>query len=181
MTAAALRVQIDQLPSSVEGFVALRDQVSTTPQGGAAMMVVALLAYASDEKLGQQCLTIAVDRDRLVEGSDGYKGWQLGNRDLRLVRDQLADRVYLPRSYIEGTTPENGYQLPDPPHTVAYTGDPRGDTSEGTLKIFVASSGASSPRPVKVKVNARGIWKASEWSSLLVGIRAPVDQTPDDL
>ena len=136
MTASALRVQIDQLPSSVEDFVALRDQVSMTPQGGAAMMVVALLAYASDEKVGRQCLTIAVDRGRLVEGSDGYKGWQLGSRDLRLIRDQLADRVYLPRSYIEGATPENGYQLPEPPYTVDCTGDPRGDISEGARKMI---------------------------------------------
>ena len=44
-------VQFDRIPGSIDDFVALRNQVATTPQGGAAMMVVALLAYVEDEEL----------------------------------------------------------------------------------------------------------------------------------
>jgi hypothetical protein len=67
-------VQLDNLPSSLDQFVAWRDRVATTPQGGAASMVVALLLYAGNKALGEQCLAAAVDRARLQEGSSGYQG-----------------------------------------------------------------------------------------------------------
>ena len=110
-------VQFDRVPEEIEAFVALRNQVATTPQGGAAMMVVALLAYVEDEELGRQCLTVAVDRGRLSQGAKGYKGWQLSNRDLQFLRGQLAGKEYLAHSYVEGTGPESGYCLPDPPYS----------------------------------------------------------------
>ena len=175
-------VQFDQLPKSIDAFVALRNQTAVTPQGGAAMMVVALLVYVEDEELGQQCLTVAVDRGRLSEGSKGYKGWQLSNRDLRFLHGQLAGKAYLPQSYVAGTTPEGGYQLAAPPYKIKCTDNQySGDIASGMYKVFVACSGAATPRPVTVKVNDKGIWKALEWSSLIVGIQPPAKQTSDDL
>lgn len=175
-------VHIDALPQSIEAFVALRDRTAVTPQGGAAMMVVALLLHAEDQELGQRCLTVAVDRGRLVEGSQGYKGWQLRRGDLSRITSQLARQPYVPQSYIEGATPENGYQLPAPPCRMAFSDNPHsGDAEAGPYKVFTACSGASSPRPVTVKRNNRGIWKASEWSSLIVGIMAPAQNEDDDL
>ncbi len=173
-------IQIDQLPRSVEEFIALRDRIAVTPQGGAAMMVLAVLSYTQDEDLGRQCLTIAIDRDRLQEGPDGYKGWQLRVRDLQLMRSQIGPQAHIPRSYIKGATPENGYELPAPPYMFEFSHDPySGDPESGKVKVFIASSGASKPRPVTVHRNNRGIWKAAEWSSLLVGVQPPA-QTPDD-
>jgi hypothetical protein len=146
------------------------------------MMVVALLAYGGNEELGRQCLTVAVDRGRLQEGDKGYKGWQLSVRDLERVRLQVRDKTYLPKSYINGATPENGYTLPAPPYVVTCSDNPHsGDVDSGTYKVFVACSGASSPRPVTVKRNNKGFWKASEWSSLLVGVKPPVQAIDDDL
>ena len=63
-------VQIDHLPDSIDAFKALRNTTARTPEGGAAMMVVALLAYTHSEELGRQCLTVAVDRDRTVHTLD---------------------------------------------------------------------------------------------------------------
>ena len=175
-------VQFDRLPRDVEEFVMLRNQVATTPQGGAAMMVVALLAYVEDQELGQQCLTVAVDRGRLSEGSKGYKGWQLSNRDLQFLRGQLGGKEHLARSYIEGTGPDNGYCLPDPPYSVVCTDNQySGDPASGSFKVFVNCSGAATPRPVTAKVNDKGIWKVSEWSSLLVGVEPPAKRVSDDL
>jgi hypothetical protein len=175
-------IQFDQLPKSIDAFVALRNEAAVTPQGGAAMMVVALLVYAEDEELGKQCLTVAVDRGRLSEGSKGYKGWQLSNRELQFLHRQLEGKTYLPRSYVAGTTPEGGYQLTDPPYRIECTDNQySGDIASGTYKVFVACSGAATPRPVTVKVNDKGIWKALEWSSLVVGIQPPAKQISDDL
>ena len=56
-----------------------------------------------------------------------------------------------------------------------------GDASEGRLKVFVASSGAASPRPVTLQRNNRGLWKAVEWSSLTLGVAAPSSEDEDAL
>ena len=146
------------------------------------MMVLAFLAYVEDKALGQQCLTVAVDRERLQEGSKGYKGWQLSNGDLQRVQFQVQGKSYLPRSYIEGAMPENGYTLAGPPYVVTCSDNPySGDINSGTYKVFVTCSGANSPRPITLKRNNRGFWKASEWSSLLVGVEAPAQTIDDDL
>jgi hypothetical protein len=175
-------VQVDQLPQSIEAFVALHASVAQTPQGGAAMMVIALLAYACDEVLGRQCLTAAVDRERLEEGPDGYDGWQLRTSDMRRVEAQIGRQSYLPKSYVKGATPENGYRLPVPPYVFECSDNPySGDPETGTYKIFVSCSGAASPRPVTLNRNSRGLWKAHEWSSLIVGVSEPAQEADDNL
>jgi hypothetical protein len=167
-------VTIDQLPQSVETFLALQDEVARTPQGGAAMMVLALLLYADDVALGHSCLAVAVDEDRLSEGAEGHAGWQLRGRQRQLIRTQIGGRPHTPRSYIKGASPENGYQMPPPPYELAFSDNPySGEIASGTYKVFVASSGAASPRPVMVRRDPAGIWKACEWSSLLMGVRDP--------
>lgn len=174
-------VQIDQLPRSVADFVTLRDRIATSPQGGAAVMVVALLLYTQDEEFGQQCLAAAVDRGRLVKGSQGYQDQQLNARDMQLIRTQIAAHPYLPRSYVQGATPENGYRLPDPPYRFDFAYNPHsGNPDSGVYKPFVVCSGASSPRPVTMRRDSGGIWKAHEWSSLVVDIRPPAHQPEDD-
>ena len=177
-----LTVEIGHLPQSIEEFVALRDRVADTPQGGAAVLTVALLLYAQDQVLGDQALTVAVDREQLQEAADGYRGWQVRKRALQLIRRQILDSPYIPRSYFLGTFPENGYQLPDPPLCIECRSGPySGDVDSNTYKIYVTSSGASSARPVTLHRNQRGFWKAYEWSSLLLGVRPPAEHEPDDL
>jgi hypothetical protein len=167
-------VQIEKLPQSVDEFVALRDRVARTPQGGAAMMVLALLLYAGDRDLGAPCLAAAVAPARLEAGAGGYQGMRLHRLDHSRVEMQLDAQPYLPRSYIRGATPENGYRLPAPPYTLAFLDNPySGDPAAGTYKVFVACAGAASPRPVTVSRDAHGLWQAQEWSSLIVGVRAP--------
>jgi hypothetical protein len=170
-------VTIDQLPQSVEAFLALQDQVARTPQGGAAMMIVALLLYTDDVALGHACLTLAVDQSRLSEGSHGHDGWQLRGTDRQLIRTQIGGQPHIPRSYLRGATPENGYRLPSPPYQLAFSANPySGDAASGSYKVFVDCSGAASPRPVTVRRDGEGIWKAREWSSLLSGIRKPAPE-----
>lgn len=175
-------VEIDELPQSVEAFIALRDRVAEMPQGGAAMMVVALLMYVEDENVGRQCLAIAVDREKLSEGPRGYEGWQLRASDIWLLHSQIKDKPYIARSYVEGAMPDNGYRLPEPPYVFEFSDNPHsGNPETGTYKVFITSSGASSPRPVTVKRNDEGIWKTYEWSTLIVGVQEPDEEVSDDL
>jgi hypothetical protein len=175
-------VEIDELPQSVEAFIALRDRVAGVPQGGAAMMAVALLMYIEDEELGRQCLAIAVDREKLSEGPKGHDGWQLRASDIWLLHSQIKDKPYIARSNVKGATPDNGYQLPESSYAFEFSDNPHsGDPEIGIYKVFVTSSGASSPRPVTVKRNDQGIWKAYEWSTLIVGVQEPDEEVIDDL
>jgi hypothetical protein len=176
------RVEIPQLPDSIEGFVVLRNDVAITPQGGAAMMVVALQLCTQDETLGRQCLTASIERRQLVEGPKGWKGVQLRNRDLALLERQLQTHPYLPTTYFVGTSASNGYELPAPPYAVECSDNMySGRKGSGSHKVFVTCSGAASARPVTLVENQNGVWKASEWSSLIVGVRSPAEPAEDDL
>jgi hypothetical protein len=162
-------VFLDSIPDTEDAFLALQAQVARTPQGGAAMMIVALLLYAEDEELGERCLAAALDRARLREG-----GRCPGKRDLQLIRMQVGGKPHVLRSYVKEAAPENGYRLPGPPYEVVCSANPySGQAGTGRYKVFVASSGADSPRPVTVQQDEQGLWKAREWSSLLSGVREP--------
>lgn len=175
-------LNVESLPTSIEDFVALRDQLAQSPQGGAAIFATALLIYAENEDLGRQVLTIAVDRGRLREGASGYKGWELQPQELRRLDERVRARPHLARSYVQGTSPERGYQLPEGPLSFEVSDNPHsGDLAAGRYKVFVASSGADSPRPVTLLRNNRGYWKATEWSSLTSGVRPPAEALDDDL
>ncbi len=199
-------VEIEGLPCTVDEFTALRDKQARTPEGGAAMMVTALLLYTDDVTLGLSCLAIAVASSRLQDDPNGYRGRQLPPRDLSLIRMQLGQWPYIPRSYLQGAAPEEGYTLPQPPYTIQVSRHPYGSEEKyarllglgwrlpvvrptatadeerlGRIKVFVASSGASSLRPVTCVCNDAGIWKAEEWSSLLSGVRPPSNSPKEEL
>ncbi len=164
-------VLISELPKSIDDFLAQQESCAHEPQGGAAMLVVALLLYASDEALGRQCLAAAVEQEQLQEG---LEGWELAQQDLQRVQIQIGKQPYLPHSYIRGATPENGYALPAPPLKIVCSSNPySGQADSGRFKVFVACSGAATPRPVTVVRDAEGVWKAREWSSLVVGVQSP--------
>lgn len=177
-------ITVDEIPTSLEQFIQLRDALAITPEGGAVVTVIALLLYAQapDEALGQHALTIAVDRSRLREKADGYQGWALLAIDFQRVERQIRDRPWTPRSYFVGTTPENGYRLPAPPYPFEISDNVHsGDPESGVYKVFIRSSGAANPRPVTLKLNNRGVWKALEWSSLLMGVMPPKKSVDDTL
>lgn len=162
-----VRVTIGTVPSVSAEFSALARRVAVAPQGAAAMMVLALDAFALDEAQGSEMIAIASGETRgNGPGSDA--------RMLALVRMQIRKQPFLPRSYFEGTAPSNGYTPPGNLRVMAFTTNEYcGDEDSGLFKVFVACSGADSPRPVTCTRNESGIWVAREWSSLLLGVREP--------
>ncbi len=171
-------ITISSMPSTIEEFVTLRDQISTTPEGGASLFLLALKIFTENENLGKQCLVVTADRNALQEGDD-YKGFKIRNSDMSLIKSQLSKNNKIPNSYIQGATPENNYAV-NPPFVYSFsTNKYSGNEAEGQIKLFVKSYGADSDRPITVKRNNRGIWKASNWSSVIVGIKKP--QIDDDI
>ncbi|MBN2890561.1 MAG: hypothetical protein JXL97_01715 [Bacteroidales bacterium] len=163
-------VTINQQPTTVEEFTKLRDELATTPEGGAAVFLMAYKIFNENESLGEQCLVIAIDRGSLQEGNV-YKGFKLLNGDLSRIKSQLAQNPKLPNSYIKGSTAENDYSVNLPYIFEFSTNSSSGTEADGYIKFFVECSGADSPRPLHVMKNNRDIWKAKNWSSVLVGIK----------
>ncbi len=55
------------------------------------------------------------DREAAIDMLNALKGPQpLSNYEMQFIRDRLSGKEYKPRSYFEGTSPENGYTIPMP-------------------------------------------------------------------
>jgi len=171
-------VTLDAMPRTVEEFKAMRDRLATTPFGGAAMFAVALNVYSEDPKAGIPLLTLALDASMLSDGNEGVSGKQPTH--LRDFRDRNGQKPWVAKSMIQGTSPEGGYALPAFPLTLKFKEQP-GDVKETDAKVFVYTTGADSPKPMRLKKNDKGLWKAAEWSSFQGNCRPPVVKQSDDL
>jgi len=165
-------VTITNEPLSISEFEKLRDELSTTPEGGATIFLLALKIFSKDKILGNQCLVLAADRNSLTEGNV-YKGFNLMRNDLSRIESQLNQNNKIPDSYIKGGSPENNYSI-QLPYIYEYSTNPSsGNEGDGLIKLFVTCYGADTPRPIHLKKNNRGIWKVNNWSSVIVGIKKP--------
>jgi hypothetical protein len=174
-------VELGKLPKTMDEFIALRNELAETPEGGAAVFVAATVVYSKNADLGTDMFTVALDRSRLRESAGGYKGFAPAGAFMSYPEQYIQSKPYIARSYITGTSPENGYTLPSPPLTVRVSRNKYSEQGNGDVKVFVQCSGADSPRPVTLRKNNRGIWKAVNVNSLFVGIRPPVETIDDDL
>ena len=116
----------------------------------------------------------AITDDNLIIASDGTKSL------MPHMKDHLYKRLVLDpniaRSYVEGATPQNGYTVPEGQgYTFRFSRNRLSQVSETEVRVFVATSGQSSPRPVSMKRQPDGIWKAEESSSLFVGVYLPAE------
>lgn len=173
-----MKTTVDSLPQTIEEFTELRNQLAITPQGGATAFMIALKIYASNEQLGHQCFVLSVDRKLLSEGNV-YKNFQLSRSDISRIKSQVSQNLKLADSYIAGGSPENNYSV-SLPYVYEYsTNSTSGSEADGYMKLFIKCYGADSPRPIHIKKNNRNIWKVSNWSSVIVGIKKP--PVDDDL
>ncbi|MBN2890328.1 MAG: hypothetical protein JXL97_00540 [Bacteroidales bacterium] len=173
-------VEIKKMPTTIDEFLEMRDNIANTPEGGATMFIIALKIYQENPELGAQCLVISADRTRLQSGSV-YKGFQLMPNDFSRIKSQLSQYPYVVNSYFKGATPENGYTFNFPTQMDFSSNDYSGSVEEGDFKVFVQCYGADNPRPIRLIRNDKGYWKAKEWSSIIMGIRKPVEEIDDDL
>lgn len=175
-------IEISAFPKNLAEFVALRDQISDNPKGGVVMMIAAMKIYAEDENLGIQLFTIALDRSQLIRSvsKPNYKKFIPSTQATYFIR-QIATHPYLFGIYIQGTKTKNAYALPSkPPYVFRFAQA----TVSGNDKItlYVATTSGNRPRPVTLKRNNRGVWKAVGISSLFVGpMKVPPRQVDDDL
>lgn len=152
------------LPESVEEMKALPEASLDTPFKAAALTVCALCAYAAAAQIG-------VDMLNFLKGPQ-----PLSTYELQFLRDRFMDnKKYIPFSYFAGSSPENDY-TPSEPFTITIESNPYSFTDEGYAKLFIRSTGADSPREVKLRR------KGEQWflweQFLLPGIREPKSADP---
>lgn len=176
-------MKLSKLPASPEEFINMRNKMARTPEGGATMFLAALLNLGKNEKLGMQCLTIAIDQSQVTSGNV-YKGYKPGRNTMyHLKRLKRGGRgnfwAYAPKAYLKGATLKNGYTPSKPYKVVTSRNKYSGRESSGKVKVYIDVAGFR-PRPVTMKRNDKGIWKAYEFSSFFLDV-PKVPKKKDDL
>ncbi len=177
-------ISVSKIPASTEEFTAMRNEIATTPEGGAVMTLVALMAMKENRDLGLQFLTIAISRDNISSGSV-YHGYAPSSSVMyhikRLNGRNIDPWSYMPFAYVEGASAQNNYTVDAPYKFNLKRNRYSGSEKSGKVKVFVEVYGFS-PRPVSVVQNQKGIWKSKEFSSLFLDVPPPASSKPvDDL
>ena len=100
----------------------------------------------------------------------------LSEMDKQFIRDRFMDKDYVPRSYFEGSTPNNDY-TPRVPDVIEVSEGPYSYQNEGYATLFVQSGGADSLRQVQVRLAKDGKWYLWE-QMILADIRKPESENP---
>ena len=158
------KIVFASLPTTLEEFKALPQAALSTPFDTAAMTVLAFCYYPQNKDLALQ----------MVNFLRGPR--PLGGGDISFIADRFRDSDYVPRSYFEGSTPDNDY-TPDEPYTVVVSENPYSYQNEGYATLFITSGGADSPRSVQLRKAKDGKWYLWE-QFILVGIRQPESANP---
>ena len=101
----------------------------------------------------------------------------LSEREKQFIADRLKGKIYKVFSYFQGTSPENNYQ-PAQPYKITVSENPYSFETENWATLYVTSSGADSPRPVKLrKKPSTGQWFLND-IQCLSDIRIPKEADP---
>lgn len=157
------RIQLPKLPASVAELTAMADL--STPFNTAALAVAVLCHYEAD---------VSATLDML----NWLKGPQpLSEFDKQFLRDRLAGKGYVPRSFLHGTSPDNDYTPPAPPYVVEISDNPYSYANEGYAVLWLTSTGADSPRQITLRRKGDGSWLL--WQHSFIGdVRPPKAADP---
>ena len=141
-------VTFSKLPVNLAELRALPEANLLKPHFAAALTVAALCRYPADP-------------NACFEMLDYLRGPRpLSVFEKQFIADRFRGKDYVPRSYFAGTSPENGY-TPSQPYTITVYENPysRDNLNEGYLTLHLNSSGADSPRQIKVRTKpSTGQW-----------------------
>ena len=159
------RVVLDCLPQTLEELKALSLSALASPFDTAALTVAALCLYPQQR---EEALA-------MLQFLSGPR--TMSPMEKQFIRDRFMDgKDYIPRSYLEGATPQNDY-TPAQPYTLLISETPYSYTEQGYAKLYLRSGGADSPRAVQLRLAKDGKWYL--WDQfLLADIRIPESQNP---
>ena len=131
-------IVFDHLPESVQDLQTFPEYALTSPFMAAALSVAI-------------CCNYAKDREEMYRMLDAIKGPRpLSPMEKQFLRDRLGGKEYVPFSYFAGTSPQNNYE-PTKPYTITISDNPYSYQEENYVTLYITSSGADSPRSVKMR------------------------------
>ena len=154
------------IPASEGELMSLPEATMETPFNTAALFVLALNTYAVNKGEGLA----------MLNALRGPAQPPMGGSDLELLKSQIANMPYLPRSYFVGATPQNDY-TPPTPYTVTVSDNTYSYEGGGAI-MYVQCGGADSPRPVSTRLAKDGRWYLIGFSSALSGIKKLESSNP---
>ncbi|MBR5181806.1 MAG: hypothetical protein IKW88_06090 [Clostridiales bacterium] len=160
-----MTISFERIPATLDELKALPEASLKQPEFGTALFVAAMMNYKDDP-------ATAISMLEFLKGPAGVSEYEK-----QFIKDRLSDgKEYVVRSYFAGTSPENDY-TPSVPYSVT----PERDLSfeeNGRARIFMKSSGADSPRMIKMRLKAStGEWFIEE-ELILSDIRIPKNMDP---
>ena len=153
------------LPANVAELQALPEAALDSAFKTMALTILALCRYEQSP-------------DEAVEMLNFLKGpAEVSTYEKQFIRERLQGKAYIPRSYLTGATPQNGYK-PNTPYTVTVSETPYSFDNENWATLYVTSGGADNPRPIKLrKKPSTGQWFLND-IQCLAEIRVPAEEDP---
>ena len=161
-----MAITFSVIPESADEFAQLAQDLMKSPEGTAALLILALKIYVGDRDLGLEVLDFL------------HGPRPLSVRDKQFIRDRMMDKPYLPDSYFAGARPDNNYTA-DLPLLIEPMPDPIPAESGEFARIRLVSSGADSPRIVTLRRKTSGdTWYLWDYPAIVTGIRIPAKEDP---
>lgn len=154
-----------KVPETVDEIKGIPESSLDSPYKAAALAVLALCNFEKSPESTFEMLDF-------LNGPDEVSAYTK-----QFIKDRLQGKFYKTSSFFDGATPENGY-TPTMPLTITVSSNPYSFTEENWATVFVKSSGADSPRPIKLrKKPSTGQWFVND-IQCLSDIRIPVAADP---
>lgn len=153
------------LPTSLSELNSLPEMSLDSPYKTAALTLAVLCHFEKGENAVYEMLDF-------LKGPDS-----LSNNDKQFLKERLSGKYYKPFSFFAGATPTNNY-TPSKPYTITVTSNPYSFPEENWATMHLQSSGADSPRQIKLrKKPSTGQWFLND-IQCLSDIRIPAEADP---
>ena len=153
------------LPANLNELQALPESDLKSAFKTTALTILALCRYEHDQNA-------AIEMLNFLKGPE-----DLSTYEKQFIAERMKGQEYKPRSFLAGSSPENGYQ-PTTPYTITVSETPYSFDNENWATLYVTSSGSDNPRPIKLrKKPSTGQWFLND-IQCLSDIRIPVAEDP---
>ena len=158
-------ITFDSLPTNLAELQALPEASLDSAYKTTALALAVLCNYEKDP-------AATIEMMNFLKGPEA-----MSNYEQSFIRERLTGKYYKTFSFFAGATVENNY-TPSVPYQITVSTTPNSFIEENWATMYVKSSGADSPRPVKLrKKPSTGQWFITE-VQCLADIRVPVAADP---
>ncbi|HHX37623.1 MAG TPA: hypothetical protein GX717_06545 [Clostridiaceae bacterium] len=127
-----------KVPTQVQELMMLPEAMLDSPFKTAALAMLALLQYEGNPEISFAMLDALSGPEPLTPYKKSF------------IRDRLMGKAYKVRSFFSGATVDNNY-TPTQPYRISVLQNPYSFSNENWATLYVQSSGADSPRPIKLR------------------------------